>query len=435
MQKLARTFVVGAVSILAFATLSQVSAHSADGLTCHGHAATIVTQPGVYDVVGTPGPDVVVHGDEQEAHSIVTFAGDDIVCGLYDDVDTGDGDDAVYGNSATVDTGEGNDAVYGGGDYVYTGPGDDTVRGDGFGAVLAGPGADRIIAPVFSYSLHGDEGNDYILSGGSLYGADGGEGNDIVTETNSHFTGGGPGDDIVRGGTASLNGSEPFGELSGGTGNDRVIAGPTGEWTLWDSAGLGNDRYVANGNPDVRVSYTHSDAAVRVDLGRGIARGQGNDTLVGIRGAGGGRHADVIIGDGYANRIFGLIEGSDDIFDPSNAGADIIKARGGDDYVNSLGTDTQVWGEDGNDTINAPWANGGNDDDTIYAPWANGGYGNDTIYAASANGGYGNDTLFGVSDFDILIGGPGIDSATDTSTTDHDTCIAETTTGCEVTHL
>ena len=73
----------------------------------------------------------------------------------------------------------------------------------------------------------------------------------------------------------------------------------------------------------------------------------------------------------------------------------------------AVGYGTQVWGQNGNDTLQSTWANGG----------------------------YGNDTLFGVTDDpldDTLIGGPGIDSAEDIYTTDHDTCIAETTTGCEV---
>ena len=89
---------VGAVSMLAFAALSQGSAESAEGVTCHGHAATIVTQPGVYEVTGTPGPDVVAQGDgDRGLHSIVTFGGDDIVCALGDVVTTGAGNDAVYG--------------------------------------------------------------------------------------------------------------------------------------------------------------------------------------------------------------------------------------------------------------------------------------------------------------------------------------------------
>ena len=117
--------------------------------------------------------------------------------------------------------------------------------------------------------MHGEEGNDYISSEGSVYGADGGEGNDIVIETNGHVTRGGPGDDLVMGGTASINGFGPFGELSGGPGNDRVIAGPVGEWTLWDSPDLGNDRYEANGNPHVRVSYLYATSSVHIDLGRG----------------------------------------------------------------------------------------------------------------------------------------------------------------------
>ena len=394
MSIVTRTVAVGAVSILAFAALSQVSAVSAVGLRCHGHAATIVTQSGVYEVTGTPGPDVVVQGDgDLGLHSIVTFGGSDIICALGE----------------VVTTGAGNDAVYGGGDFVSTGPGNDKVEGEGFGSVLAGPGADRIIARGFSLSLRGEEGDDYISSGGSLNGADGGDGDDIITETNSHATFGGPGDDLLIGGTATLGGSRPFGELSGGPGSDRVIAGPIGEWTLWDWAGDDNDRYEANGNPHVRVSYLYATSPVHIDLGRGIARGQGIDRLVGISGAGGGHHDDVIIGDEGANRIFGLIPWFDSGGEHApSAGADIIRAKGGNDFVYAVGVGTQVWGQDGNDTLRS----------------------------TRANGGYGNDALFGVTEDpsdDTLVGGPGIDSAEDIYSTDQDTCIAETVTGCEVT--
>jgi hypothetical protein len=389
-----RTFAVGAVSMLAFSALSQVSAESAVGLKCHGHAATIVTQPGVFEVTGTPGPDVVVRGaGDQDIHSITTFGGDDIVCTFGDDVTTGAGNDAVYGD----------------GNSVSTGSGADKIEGEGLGSVGAGSGADRIIAGGFSLSVHGEEGTDYISSEGSVYGADGGEGNDIVIETNAHVTRGGPGNDLVMGGTASNNGFGPSGELSGGAGNDRVIAGPLGEWTLWDTPGDDNDRYEANGNPHVRVSYLYATSSVHIDLGRGFARGQGDDRLVGIRGAGGGHHDDVIIGDDYANRIFGLIEWFDLGEYAPSAGADTIRTKGGNDFVFAVGTGTQVWGQNGKDTLRSTWANGG----------------------------YGNDALFGVTEGpsdDTLIGGPGIDSAEDIYTTDHDTCIAETTTGCEVTH-
>jgi hypothetical protein len=347
----------------------------------------------VYDVTGTPGPDVVVQGDgDQDLHGISTFGGSDIVCALGD----------------IVTTGAGNDAVYGGGDFVSTGSGDDKVEGEGFGNVVAGSGADRIIARGFSSSLHGDEGDDYISSGGSLNGADGGEGNDTIIETNSHATFGGPGDDLLIGGTVSLNGSLPFGELSGGPGNDRAIAGPIGDWTLWDSAGDDNDRYEANANPHVRVSYLYATSSVHIDLGRGFARGQGNDRLVGIRSAGGGHHDDLIIGDGYTNRIFGLIPWFDSGGEHGpSAGADIIRTKGGNDFVSAVGTGTQVWGQAGNDTLRSTWANGG----------------------------FGNDSLAGVTEEpsdDTLIGGPGIDSAEDIYSSDHDTCIAEAMTGCEV---
>ena len=191
-------------------------------------------------------------------------------------------------------TGAGNSAVYGGGDFVSTGPGNDKVEGEGFGSVVAGAGADRIVGRGFSLSLRGEEGDDYISSGGSLNGADGGDGNDVITETNGHATFGGPGDDLLIGGTVTLGGLRPFGELCGGPGNDGVIAGPIGEWTLWDGAGDDNDRYEANGNPHVRVSYLYATSPVHIDLDRGVARGQGIDRLVGIRGAGGGHHDNVI---------------------------------------------------------------------------------------------------------------------------------------------
>ena len=393
MSIVTRTVAVGTISILAMAALSQVSADSAVGLRCHGHAATIVTQSGLYEVLGTAGPDVVVQGiGDQGHHGINTLDGSDIVCAL----------------GQIVNTGAGNDAVYGGGDVVSTGSGDDKIEGERFHIVDAGSGADRIITRGYASGLHGGEGDDYIVSEGSLNGADGGRGNDTIIETNSHATFGGPGDDLVIGGTVSLNGLPPSGELSGGPGNDRVIAGPLGNWTLLDSPDLGSDRYEANGNPRVRVSYLYATSPVYIDLGRGIARGQGNDSLVGIRGAGGGHYDDVIIGDGHANRIFGLIPWFDSGEWAPSAGADTIRAKGGNDFVSAVGTGTQVWGQNGNDTLRSRWANGG----------------------------FGNDSLFGVIEAptdDTLIGGPGIDSAEDIYTTDHDTCIAETTTGREVT--
>ena len=119
-------------------------------------------------------------------------------------------------------------------------------------SVDAGSGADRIISRGYaSEGLSGGEGDDYIISyRGSWGGANGGEGDDIVIENGGLVTTGGPGDDLVMGGTSETGRSG--GQLSGGPGNDRVIAAPLGNWTLWDTPGDDNDSYEANGNPHVR---------------------------------------------------------------------------------------------------------------------------------------------------------------------------------------
>ena len=156
------------------------------------------------------------------------------------------------------------------------------------------------------------------------------------------------------------------------------------------------------------MNYSGATSPVHIDLGRGFARGQGNDRLVGIRSAAGSYHDDVIIGDEHANRIFGLIPWFDvSVYDPPTQAPTPSGPRAATTTCSPSATAPRL----GDRTARTHFIRPGR------------------------MAGYGNDALFGVTDDpldDTLIGGPGIDSAEDIYTTDHDTCIAETTTGCEV---
>ena len=97
--------------------------------TCHGQAATVVPDADG-DLIGTPGPDVVVaHGGQR----VKAGDGDDLIC-LVDDedgvqVDAGPGDDTVDATQSLyysiVSLGLGEDSFVGG-------PGEDQVQGSAF---------------------------------------------------------------------------------------------------------------------------------------------------------------------------------------------------------------------------------------------------------------------------------------------------------------
>ena len=106
-------------------------------------------------------------------------------------------------------------------------------------------------------------------------------------------------------------------------------------------AGDGRDN-VLNGDLGTdTVSYAALSTAVTVDLARGLATGQGTDTLVSIENAIGGRAADLLIGSDGANRLDG------------GAGVDTLRGGLGNDtyVVDSLSDVVVETATGGSDTI------------------------------------------------------------------------------------
>jgi Ca2+-binding RTX toxin-like protein len=109
-------------------------------------------------------------------------------------------------------------------------------------------------------------------------------------------------------------------ELQGGDGDDLLISG-RGDDTL-----IGN----ASGPAGDTASFENAGTAVTANLKTGIASGDGNDTLNGIRNLNGSVFNDTLIGRDFGTRLFG-----DD---------------GNDTLVGGNGVDS-LFGDDGNDVL------------------------------------------------------------------------------------
>jgi Ca2+-binding RTX toxin-like protein len=222
---------------------------------CLGRQATIVAQG---NVRGTAHADVIVSGSG--ADRIAAGGGNDRIC-------AGDGADAIEGGTGSdrIDAGRGEDEVDG---------------GNGSDLVLSGPGADTVFGKRGNDSLNGGPGDDDFL--------DSGLGDDTLQ--------GGPGDDD---------------QVIGGVGNDHLSGGP-GEGDVLEGD-LGTD--FIDGGPAAHDTASYALAGsgavfldgigVEIDLGAGSARGDGEDTLVGVEDVVGTPFADTIVGDAQPNDLYG----------------------------------------------------------------------------------------------------------------------------------
>lgn len=192
------------------------------------------------------------------------------------------------------------------------------------------------------------------------------------------------------------------GVLIGGEGNDKLLA------TNWTGVlgGPGNDELIGPGtaNNDSSVRYDTAPGPVNVDLAAGTATGDGTDTITGFDGVIGGRHADVIKGDGDENNLDGGSVQAADV-------GDLIDGRGGDDNLAGGPGDDTLIGGPGDDHLTGSLGNdrleGGDGDDTLYG---------DTGTGTGQNG---NDVLLGGADDDYLLPARGndvVDGGTGTDT-------------------
>ena len=175
--------------------------------------------------------------------------------------------------------------------------GHDVIVGtEGPDVISAGGGSDRIDALGGDDLVCGGGGNDEIL---------GGDGDDFLYgEDEDDTLSGGAGDDVLHGGSEGD-------ELAGGPGND-VLRG-------------GSDAFGAS---DL-ASFDGATAGVTVDLAERTSSGEteGTDTLIGIEGARGSAHADMLLGSRLPDLLIG------------NGGDDELLGRGGD---NTLVADSGV---------------------------------------------------------------------------------------------
>ncbi|MDQ3878356.1 MAG: hypothetical protein M3290_08425 [Actinomycetota bacterium] len=307
--------------------------------------------------------------------------GDDVIC-------TGKGSDSVYGNAGgdDIDGGDGNDTIDSGAgffDDVVGGPGDDTMSGGRDDEALADYSAASAAVNVSltSGKATGGAGSDTLTGFDSIQGSAfddtldgnktafgnglfGGEGNDVLTGR------GGPDVFVGEGGNDTIDGgTQPKGELD--FAGYRFAPGPvvvnlaTGSATGWGTDSLtniegvggsdafgdsltgdandnalipfgGSDR-VDGGDGEDLVMYSSADNNMSIDLGTGVATGQGSDTLASIEDAQGGPKDDSITGTGAVNRLLG------------GAGKDTIQAGAGDDELNGGDGSDSLDGGDGTD--------------------------------------------------------------------------------------
>lgn len=217
-----------------------------------------------------------------------------------------------------------------------------TINGvDGNGDILQGSVlADNLVGGIGSDTVNGLTGNDTL---------DGGDGNDTLL--------GGAGTDILLGGAGidRLDGGKGGDAMNGGAGNDTYVVDDAGD-TVTEGLNGGTDTVESS------IDYL---------LGANVE----NLLLTGIASVSG-------IGNALSNRMTG------------NAGANVLSAGGGNDFVYGMGGDDTLSGGAGVDNMY-----GGSGNDIL-----DGGTGGDKLY-----GEVGDDTLIGGVDADVLDGGAGDD--------------------------
>lgn len=332
-----------------------------------------------------------------------SIAAGDTVLGLAgNDTITAPSNSLVNGN-------QGNDFLVGGGTGVslYGGQNNDTLRSVS-SSILAGDKGDDSLFSVFSDTMYGNSGKDTLIVAPKSA-AFGGQDDDVLEAVSSGATGatlaGDKGNDIVKGaatGGALLYGDDVTFTVTGGNdsiwayGNDTAFGGDGGDSLV--SFG-GKLLYGNKGDDNLLIATT-------LTSGTGITLygGQGKDTMTGNNGGAllyGDKDSDVLIGTATTTAVDTLVggDGADSLLATTIAGATApayFIIAGSD----SLGEDTTT----GIDTINA---NAGND--TIIT-----GGGGSVVSASKGNdsiiGGAGNDSFLGGSGTDIMTGGDGSDS-------------------------
>ncbi|WP_180940855.1 calcium-binding protein [Sinorhizobium mexicanum] len=296
------------------------------------------------------------------------------------------------------------------------------------------PLADVLLAYAGNDTLRGGTGKDTLDGGAGLDTADYGDKTGAVAVTlagaanasvriagvvedtirNIENVTGGTGADVLIGdGLANrLIGAAGNDSLSGAAGND-TLRGGAGKDTLDGGAGLDTADY---GDKTGAVAVTLAGAANASVRIAGVVE----DTIRNIENVTGGAGADVLIGDGLANRLIGAA-GNDSL--SGAAGNDTLRGGAGKDTLDGgAGVDTADYSDKTAavsvamaGATNAAVSVAGVAEDTVRSiENITGGAGADVLtgdgFANRLAGGVGNDTLRGGGGNDTLVGGAGNDN-------------------------
>jgi T1SS-143 domain-containing protein len=307
--------------------------------------------------------------------------------------------DTLVGDNTAADIlrgGGGNDSIdgRGGNDTLDGGLGNDTLVGNGgtdwvsYAAIAAGVLVDLSLGTAVGQGVDSLSGVENVL-GSTQNDTIGGDANNNVLDGNdgNDFLAGAGGADTLTGG----NGDDT---LDGGAGSDSLVGGAGNDW----------------------VTYASVGGAMVVNLGTGVATGDGTDSLATIENVIGGSGGDSITGDGNANILIGNA-GNDTII--GGAGNDTIEGGPGADSLDGgTNTDTLTYAHSlagVNVNLQTGAASGGDAAGDTIANFENliGSNASDVLSGSTgANlilGGGGDDSIDGNTGNDTLDGGAGND--------------------------
>ncbi|MDQ3940382.1 MAG: hypothetical protein M3238_03415, partial [Actinomycetota bacterium] len=359
---------IAVMALLVAASIGIGTPAAAARPKCEGKIATKVGTAGDDTILGTKRADVIVARGGND--SIFGQGGNDVICGGPggDIVIPGSGDDRILGQlGGDLIAGQaGNDHIVGGrgpGDiaaFLFSpspvvvdltigsarGEGRDRLLGiEGLGGsdhddvligndqsntILAGAGDDEVDSGPEFDGIQGEGGNDRI---------DGGADNDVVF----NFGAESPVTVDLAAGTQSgeSEGEDTLSNIegAGGTELDDVLLGDDNDNFLLPGGGV--DQVDGRGGDADTVFYSLSTAGVTVDLGRGTATGEGDDTLTAL---------EAVFGSAFDDTLTGTAQG--DILQ-GDTGNDTIKGEAGDDWlVPGPGDDTVDGGPGTYDLVN-----------------------------------------------------------------------------------
>jgi Ca2+-binding RTX toxin-like protein len=416
------------------------------------------------DTVNGGGGDDTILGDDIVGYATADKSGNDLLHG-------GTGKDTLYGG-AYVDElygDQGEDSLHGGdhADFMEGGADNDVM--DGRESYNKGSYSDHMVAGHGDDSFIGDE-NDYadysaytlpirIAYDDGYTGAVGehdslgvrniigGKGDDYIDLSywDTCYISGGPGNDVLIGGSETdwywgdgdgLYGGEGNDFIYGRGGMDHLVGGPGNDFL---DGGRDADEIEGGAGYDI-ISYALRTKAVHVtldglandgEINHGENYGESEFDWVGadIEEIRGGTGNDTLEGDAYNNSLIG------------NGGNDVLRGNGGNDYLSGgfgndsmnggLGAD-EMFGGFGNDTatytsrtvnVFLSLDNAANDGEAFEGDNIRGdvetlagGSSNDVLtgnaYDNALFGNGGNDLMRGLGGNDLMYGGAGVDTAT-----------------------